>query len=66
LPDAAAGELADAGGVLERQIAAGDVEDVNPEEPKIVLGALHDTLDEPELTPEYAKAYLDARHARDA
>jgi len=60
LPDAAVEELADVGRVLERQIAAGEVEDVtDPEEVKIVLGALHDTPGEPELTPEQAKAYLD-------
>ncbi len=62
LPEAAAEELADVGRVLERQIAAGEVEDVtDPEEATIVLGALHDTPDELELliTPEQAKAYLD-------
>jgi len=58
LPDGAVEELADVGCVLERQIGAGEVEDVtDPEEVKIVLGALHDTPDEPELTPEQAKAY---------
>ncbi len=67
LPDAAAEELADVGRVLERQIAAGEVEDVtDPEEAKIVLGALHDTPDEPELTPGQAKAYLDERRKRGA
>ena len=65
LPDAAVEELADVGRVLERQVAAGEVEDVtDPEEAKIVLGVLHDTHDEPELTPEQAKAYLDERRRR--
>ncbi len=67
LPEAAAEELADVGRVLERQIAAGEVEDVtDPEEATIVLGALHDTPDELELTPEQAKAYLDERRKRGA
>ncbi len=67
LPDAAVEELADVGRVLERQIAAGEVEDVtDPEEAKIVLGALQDTPDEPELTAEQAKAYLDERRKRGA
>jgi len=67
LPDPAVEELADVGRVLERQIAAGEVENVtDPEEAKIVLGALHDTPDEPELTPEQAKAYLDQRRKRGA
>jgi len=66
LPDAAV-ELADVGRVLERQIAAGEVEDVtDPGEAKIVLGALQDAPDEPELTPEQAKAYLDERRKRGA
>ena len=65
LPDAAVEELANVGRVLERQIAAGEVEDVtDPEEVKIVLGGLHDAPDEPELTPEQAKAYLNARRRR--
>ena len=67
LPDAVVEELADVGRILERQIAAGEVEDVtDPEEVKIVLGALHDKPDEPELTPEQAKAYLDERRKRGA
>ncbi len=65
LPEAAVEELADVGRVLERQIVAGEVEDVtDPEEAKIVLGALHDRPAEPELTPERAKAYLDQRRKR--
>ena len=66
LPEAAVEELADVGRVLERQIAAGEVEDVtDPEEVKIVLGALHDTPKESEVTSEQAKAYLDERRRRD-
>ncbi len=65
LPDAVVEELADVGRVLERQIAAGEIENVtDPEEVKIVLGALNDTPGEPELTPEQAKAYLDERRRR--
>ena len=65
LPDAAVEELANVGRVLERQIAAGEVEDVtDPEEVKIVLDALHDTPDGSELTPEQSKAYLDERRRR--
>ena len=67
LPDAAVEELADIGRVLERQVAAGEVEDVSdPEEVEIVLGALHDAPDESELTPEQAKSYLDERRKRGA
>ena len=45
--------------------AAGEVEDVtDPEEVKIVLGALHNAPDEPELTSEQAKVYLDERRRR--
>ena len=67
LPDAAVEELASVGRALERQIAAGDIEDVSdPEEIDIVLGALHDRPDEPELTPEQAKSHLDARRKRGA
>ncbi len=67
LPEAAVEELADVGRVLERQLAAGEVEDVtDPEETKIVLEALRETPDEPELTPEQAKAYLDERRRRGA
>lgn len=60
-------ELASVGRALERQIAAGEVEDVSdPEEVDVVLGALNDTPDEPELTPEEAKSYLDERRKRGA
>lgn len=65
LPDAVAEELADVGRVLERQVAAGDIEEVtDPEEARIVLEALADNRDEPELTPEQAKAYLEKRQRR--
>lgn len=62
LPDAVAEELADVGRVLERQVAAGQVEEVtDDEEAKIVLEALADNPDESELTPEQAKTYLEKR-----
>jgi hypothetical protein len=67
LPDEAVEELASVGRALERQIAAGHVEDVSdPEEVDVVLGALHDTPDEPELTPGEAKSYLNERRKRGA
>jgi len=55
-------ELAEVVRVFERQLVAGDTEEVtDPEEIEIVLQALHDDVDEPEYTMGEAKAYLEAR-----
>jgi hypothetical protein len=57
LPDPAVEELASVGRTLEQQVSAGENEEVmDPQEAEIVRHALGDTGDEPDFTPERARA----------